>query len=194
MAREEPAASIPAAIRNPQISLIGEVTDQTAQLLRDRLAKPDGTGPVTIEMTTLGGDAEMARRMVLEIDSARARLKQRRLLFLGKTIVYSAGTTVMAAFPREDRFLTRDATLLIHCRQLDKTLEIDGPIRASVPKIEALLHQMKTGIGLEVANFERLIEGSDIGMDELLDKALYNWYLTAEQALKRGLVAGLIDP
>jgi hypothetical protein len=29
-------------------------------------------------------------------------------------------------------------------------------------------------------------------MDELLEKALYNWYLSAEDALKRGLIGGIV--
>ena len=98
----------------------------------------------------------------------------------------------MAAFPREDRFLTSDAMLLIHCRQLDRTLEISGPMRASIPEIEALCHQMKTGIEVEKRNFARLIEGSDVTMDELLEKALYNWYVPAEEARERGLIGGIV--
>ena len=116
----------------------------------------------------------------------------RRLVFLGKTLVYSAGVTFMAAFPREDRFLTRDAMLLIHCRQLDRALEISGPMRASLPEIEALCHQMKTGIDLETRNFERLIAGSEVPMDKLLEKALYNWYVPAEEAHRLRLVAEVV--
>jgi hypothetical protein len=193
MARDDATTTAPSNILQPQISFIGSVTDCTAQDLRDRLADPpQGDAPIVVEMTTLGGDPEMARRMIVEIDRARERLAPRRLVFLGTTIVYSAGVTFMAAFPREDRFLTRDATLLIHSRQLDKTLEIEGPIRPSIPMVEALLAQLKTGCDLEVKNFQRLIAGSDIAIEELNERALYNWYLPAEEALKRKLVAGLV--
>ena len=82
--------------------------------------------------------------------------------------------------------------LLIHCRQLEKTLEISGQMRGSRPKVAALLHQIDIGVDLEVENFERLIAGSDVPMDELLEKALYNWYVSADEAMDRGLVAGLI--
>lgn len=163
-----------------------------AKDLRDRLLDLDqGSDTVAVEMTTLGGDAEMARRMVLDIDQARERLAPRRLVFIGKTVVYSAGVTVMSAFPREDRFLTADAMLLIHCRQLEKTVEIQGPMRASLPEVEALLHQMKTGIDLETRNFERLVAGSQVKLDDLFGKALYNWYVPADEALVLGLVAGI---
>jgi hypothetical protein len=148
--------------------------------------------PYTIDMTTLGGDPEMARRMMVDIDAARARLKNRRFVFIGKTVVYSAGVTFMAAFPAQDRYLNADSTLLIHCRQLDQTIEFDGPIRASIPKMEAMIHQLETGVALEEDNFRRLIEGSDVSMDELLEKALYNWYVPAIEARERGLIADVI--
>ena len=65
-------------------------------------------------------------------------------------------------------------------------------MRASRPKIEALLHQIDTGVELEVQNFHKLIVGSEITIDELLEKALYNWYVPASEAFNRGLIAGVI--
>jgi ATP-dependent protease ClpP protease subunit len=193
LARDDRRTEAPAGLKEPRISLLGTVDEAMAGQVRDALREPPtGDGPVTLEITTLGGDPEMARRMILEVAAARERLGPRRLLFFGKTVVYSAGVTLMAGFPKEDRFLSKDAMLLIHCRQLTKTMELDGPIRGNIPLIEAMLHQLKTGVKLEEENFARLIEGSDITMDELLEKALYNWYLTAEEAADRGLVAGLV--
>lgn len=193
MARDDTETRPPSQLKTPQISLMGEVTEDMAKHLRDSLRDPgDGDGPIVLEITTPGGDAEMARRMVHDVHQAREALKPRPLLFYGNTMVYSAGITLMAAFPRGDRYLSKDAMLLIHCRQLTRTIELDGPLRGSLPQVEALCHQLKTGIELEKDNFERLIEGSDIGFDELLDKALYNWYLPASEALERGLVAGLV--
>lgn len=189
-----PPNLLPQPTAGPDILLAGEVTDAMARDLHQQLADaPDNGEILTVEVTTLGGDAEFARRMICDIDIARKRLASRRLVFVGKTIVYSAGVTIMSAFPRRDRFLTGDTTLLIHCRQLQKTVEIDGPIRSSRPKIEALLHQIDIGIGLETQNFERLIEGSDIPLDELLEKALYNWYLPAREAQTRGLVEAVLE-
>jgi ATP-dependent protease ClpP protease subunit len=194
MARED-TVKLPAGILEAQVSLMGEVTEDMACSLVEQLAKIEaGDEPVTFEISTLGGDAEFARRMVLEVDLARERLKPRRLVFLGKTVVYSAGVTLMSAFPREDRFLTSDATLLIHCRQLDKTVEISGPMRSSLPQVRSLCHQIELGLEREEANFLRLIEGSDVKMGELLEKALCNWYVPAAEALERGLIAGVVDP
>ena len=194
MARGEQAGeSAPIDIHAPQASLFGEVTEESATAFFDQLREAEkGDGAITVEICTVGGDAEVARRIVKEIDLLRERLESRPLLCLGKTTVFSAGVTVMAAFPRVDRFLTRDAMLLIHCRQLEKTMEVSGPMRASRAEVEALLHQIDCGLRLEEENFERLVEGSDIEMEELLEKALYNWYVPAEEALRRALVAGIV--
>jgi hypothetical protein len=146
MARDNPPPDLSAVLAKPQISLMGEVDKFMARELRDglRAEKRDGDGPVVVEITTAGGDAELVRRMVTDVDEARARLAPRRLVFSGKTMVYSAGTTLMSAFPVEDRYLSKDAMVMIHCRQLSKTVEIDGPIRGSLPRVTALLHQLET--------------------------------------------------
>jgi ATP-dependent protease ClpP protease subunit len=173
------------------VSLVGELLDESAKDFLDQLHKAPTDEPLAIvEVTTVGGDAELARRIVLDIDTFRGRFK--RLLFVGKTQVYSAGVTIMSAFPKADRYLSRDASLLINCRQLDKTVEISGAMRSSLPKVEALVEQLQTGLKLEEENFKHLIEGSDISMEELLSKAVNNWYLTAEEAQGRGLVAALL--
>ena len=193
MARDDRKKTAPSLSDTADISLIGSVDEAMACKLRDALWDADDNDqPFTIDMTTLGGDPEMARRMIVEIDAARERLKGRRFVFFGKTIVYSSGVTFMAAFPREDRYLDADSTLLIHCRQLCKTMQLDGPIRTSIPMLTAMVHQLETGIELEEENFKRLIEDSDVSMDELLEKALYNWYVPAREACERQLVAEII--
>ena len=194
MARDNPVPDIGTLLAKPQIALLGEVNEGMARDLRDTLRKQEGDrdDPVVIELTTVGGDAELARRMVADLDDARNRLARRRLVFSGRTTVYSAGTTLMSAFPVQDRYLSKDAMLMIHCRQLKQTVELDGPIRGSLPRVEALLRQLQTGVSLEEEHFRRLIEGSDISMEELLEKALHNWYLPASKALDRGLIADIV--
>lgn len=196
MSRSDPGPNqnyVPDLTIRPQVSLTGEVAEGTVTSLLDQLAQvEEADEPIVFETTTLGGDAEMARRVVLEIDLARKRFGSRRLVFLGKTTVYSAGITIMGAFPREDRFVTDDTVLLIHVRQLTKAIEIQGPMRESLSQVEALGHQIKTGMKLEEANFRRLLQGSSVSLQDLLGKALYNWYLTAEEAQKLGLVAQVL--
>jgi hypothetical protein len=55
---------------------------------------------VVLELTTEGGDADGARRMALEIRLCR-EWHNRDTYFVGKTVVMSAGITIMAAFPRQ---------------------------------------------------------------------------------------------
>ena len=194
MPRDEPnlRANLPECLSQPQISLVGSIDEKMVEKLVGELREAEGgEEELAIELTTPGGGADLARRMALEIEQARAR-RPGRLLFLGKTTVYSAGVTVMAAFPRGDRFLSADTMLMIHCRQLEKTVELSGPIRTSLPKLEATKSQLELGLKLEEDGFRQLIDGSDVGLDELFDKALYDWYLPAEEALKRGLVAAIV--
>ncbi len=193
MAREDKQNDTwPAILDRPQISLVGDIDKYSVERFLDQLnGAEQAGGDVALELTTLGGDPEMARRIVLEIDRARARLAG-RFLFLGKTVVYSAGVTIMSAFPCGDRWLSRDTMLMIHGRKLDKTVELSGPIRASIPMVEALLAQLRVGIAHEEENFQRLIDGCDVSPEEVRGKALHNWYLDAEEARGRGLVAGLV--
>ena len=191
MPRDEPAKDLPQSLQNPQISLVGRIDEQMVGRFHDQLREAEeGEGDIVVEMTTLGGDADFARRLALDVAEAHERLG-RRLLFLGKTAVYSAGATVMSAFQRADRYLTRDTVLLIHCRQLEQKIELSGPIRSSLPQLNAVKAQIKLGIQLEEEGFRRLIEGSDVDLDELFEKALCDWYLTAEEAVKRRLVADI---
>ncbi len=180
----------------PSVRLHGPITQDT---LRDFLAQLDaargGDGPLVVELTTEGGDADVGRRMALEIRLLRESLGPvgRRVCFLGKTIVYSAGITLMSAFPVADRFLTRDASLLIHERKMDKTVHFAGPLRATLAVARDLIAEMENGQRLEQAGFADLLRGSGIGMDELTRRTqTANWYLDAGEALERRLVAGLV--
>ena len=183
---------VPPALLHPQVRLIGEVDNE---LVRDFVRQlgdvSEDLKEVAIELTTHGGDADLARRMVHEIESWRAS-HGARLLFLGVSYVHSAGVTFMAAFPREDRYLTRDAILLIHGRRLERRIELSGPLRGTLAHLRSLTHQVELGIALEEEGFEQLIRGSDIAFDEIVHHSRFNWYLRAEEALERGLVAGLV--
>lgn len=176
---------------NPDVELIGELTEERAAAVIEALRKArDDDRPLVVSVTTAGGDAELARRICLEITERRK--SGRRLVFVGKTQCYSAGVSIMSAFPVADRFLSEDCWLLIHCRQLEQAAEISGPIRGSLPKIEAIAAQIRMGIELEDETFRRLIAESDISFEEICSKAPSNWYLSAKDALQRRLVAGII--
>ena len=181
----------PYCASHADISLLGDVNAEMARQLIDGLRNPPASSTITIELSTVGGDAEIARRMVLEIDEARARLASQRLIFLGKSTVYSAGVTIMSAFPRDDRFLSSDAILLIHSRQLEKDIKLSGPIGESLPKLQAISHEIETGMQLEQEGFERLIAGSLVSLAEVQKRAPGNWYLRSQEALDKRLVGGI---
>jgi ATP-dependent Clp protease, protease subunit len=183
---------LPSALRNPQVRLIGDVDYELARSLVRQLSDvSEDVEEVAIELTTPGGDADLARRMVHEIDSWHAS-RRSRLLFLGVSQVHSAGVTFMSAFPPENRYLTRDAILLIHGRRLERKIELSGPLRGTLAHLRSLTSQVELGIELEEEGFERLIQGSDIGFDEIVHHSRFNWYLRAQEAFERGLVAGLL--
>jgi len=176
---------------HPAARLIGELNAAAACQFLDALAAaPESDAPIVVEVTTPGGDAELGRRLGLEIE--RLRKKGRRVVFVGKSQCYSAGTSVMAGFPVRDRYLTRDCRLLIHSRQLDKRVEVSGPLQQSLAQVEAIAAEIRVGAELEEEGFAKLIEGSDITLEEVKMKAPANWYLTAEEALARHLIAGLV--
>jgi ATP-dependent protease ClpP protease subunit len=181
----------PAELAQPQIRLHGEVNDaMLAAFLEAVAAAPDDGSPLVLELTTVGGDAEVGRRIANDVRELRER-RGRRVLFLGKASVYSAGVTIMSAVPRADRWLARGTMLLVHCRKLDKTLTLHGPLKGERLKAEALLAESDAGLALQEADFQALIQDSRVTLPELLERAEHNWYLAADDALRRGLIAGV---
>lgn len=187
------ALAAPAELaERPTVSLHGPVDDAMLAIWLDALATArKGTGPLVLELGTTGGDADVGRRMAEDVRLFRERTG-RGALFLGRTTVYSAGVTIMSGFRRADRWLSKDASLMIHGRKLQKTLDIDGPLRFERPRVEALLAEIDEGLRIERAGFEQLIEGSDVTLEELEKQTIGDWYLTSRQALERRLIAGLI--
>jgi hypothetical protein len=71
-------------------------------------------GLVVTELSTLGGDPEVARMMGEDIRFHSDNTADCRFVFLGKAAIYSAGTTFMSFFSAENRYLTRGTRLMIH--------------------------------------------------------------------------------
>lgn len=183
-----PAPSLPT--KRPHLRLYGQVGQSMLdEFLRQQQEAP-AEGPLVLELTTSGGDADFARRIALEI-----RLWQeegRELWFFGKTAVYSAGVTIMAAFPARRRVLSRDAMLLVHERRISKTVQFEGSLRSCLAQAKDLIAEIESGQLLEEGGFAALIEGSKLSLDDLRAKVYTkDLYLTAQQALQEGLVAGL---
>ena len=116
----------------------------------------------------------------------------RRFVFLGKAAIYSAGTTFMSFFHKENRYLTRGTRLMIHERLISKTLEINGPLTTSIAAIEGVLNEIKASIAIQNEGFENLVRGSNVSLEEVFERAPSNWYIEAIEAKRLGLVAEVL--
>ncbi len=175
----------------PDIRLLGSVDEPMLQSFLDQTSRlAEGDKPVVLELSTSGGEADTARRLAQEV---RMLADSRGVFFLGKTYVYSAGITIMSAVPPSRRFLTPDTVLLIHERRMEKTLQLNGALRSAMAVVEDLRAELQIGQKLERQDFERLVAGSALSADELLERVLHkDWYVTADEALSLRLVAGLV--
>lgn len=175
---------------HPDIRLLGSIDEAMVQRFLDQSGAAQGDKPLVLELSTMGGDAESARRLAEEI----ALLRQaREVFFLGKTYVYSAGITVMAAVAATHRFVTPDTILLVHERRMERTVQLSGALRSAIAVARDLLAELEVGQVLERRGFEQLAAGSKLSADELLQRVLEkDWYLTAEEALELGLIAGIV--
>lgn len=180
------------ALLRANVRLHGSVDEKMLGSFLEQLeAALEGDGDVVVELTTSGGDADLARRIAEEIRLARDH-QGRQPRFIGKTMVYSSGVTIMTSFARADRYLTQGCYLLVHERRLDKEIKVSGPLKSNVQVLREALAQLEIGIALEQRGFAALAEGSNMSAEEIEERAHSNWYVSAEEALARGLIAGVI--
>ncbi len=176
----------------PDIRLYGNVNEHMlGEFLRQQSEAASGK-PLLVELSTSGGDADIGRRIALEIKLWREKA-DRDVYFLGKSYVYSAGVTIMSGFPVNRRFITADTLLLIHERKMKKTVEFNGALRGCLSLANDLIAQIESGQMLERQGFEQLVEGTKLTVDEVLSHVLNkDWYLKADEALALDLVGGLV--
>lgn len=182
----------PPDFHTPAILLAGAVDYAMYQAFRQQLDAAQDKQLVVVEMSTLGGDPEVARMMGEDIRFSSDMDSSRRFVFLGKAMIYSAGTTFMSFFARQNRYLTRGARLMIHERKLSKKLVIDGPLTSCVATVEATLNEIRCSIAIQNEGFENLVRGTSIALDEVIRRAPSNWYLEAEEAKQLGLVEAVL--
>jgi ATP-dependent protease ClpP protease subunit len=176
----------------PAVLLAGPVDYEMYKDFRQKLAQAPAAGLVVVELSTLGGDPEVARMMGEDIRFHSDIEPDRRFVFLGKAAIYSAGATFMSFFAIANRYLTRGTRLMIHERKMEKMLHVTGPLTTCVPTVEALLNELRHSIAIQNEGFENLVRGSRVTMEEVLRRAPENWYLEAQEALDLGLVAGVL--
>ena len=187
-----PEPLTPAAFKSPAVQLCGTVDYAMYDSFRTQLAGAPAEGLVVVELSTLGGDPEVARMMGEDIRFHSEVDPQRRFVFLGKAAIYSAGTTFMSFFARENRYLSRGTRLMIHERKLAKTVELQGPLTTLIPGLEANINEIRASIAIQNEGFENLVRGSSVSLDEVIRRAPSNWYIEAQEAKELGLIEDVI--
>lgn len=176
----------------PAILLSGVVDHEMYRAFRRQLDDATERDFVVIELSTLGGDPEVARMMGEDIRFRSEISPRSRFVFLGKAAIYSAGVTFMSFFARENRYVTRGSRLMVHERKMSKTLVIDGPLTTCMAAVKATLNEIECSIQIQNEGFENLIRGSQISLDEVKRKAPENWYLEAQEAKAFGLIEDVL--
>ena len=176
----------------PSVLLSGPVDYDMYRSFRAGLDAAPQDGLVVIELSTLGGDPEVARMMGEDVRFHSELASERRFVFLGKAAIYSAGTTFMSFFARENRYLTRGTRLMVHERKMSKQLAIEGPLTTCIPTLKAALHEIEASIAIQNEGFRNLVEGSSVTIEKVLEKAPSNWYIEAQEAKALGLVEDVL--
>jgi ATP-dependent protease ClpP protease subunit len=182
----------PACLAAPDIRLRGEINQDMFDSFRESLAKAGDKAELILELTTLGGDADIGRRIAGDLQLAERHLGK-SFWFIGRSTVYSAGVTIMAALPKARRGLSPDTTLLIHERKLSKTLKLDDGLASCLIQLDQVKNEIETGQRLEREGFAALAAGSTLDVEEIQKRAVRNWYVPAQEALDLGLVGFIFD-
>jgi hypothetical protein len=142
--------------QNPAIALSGVVDYNMYKKFRQQFDNASERDLVVIELSTLGGDPEVARMMGEHVRFASEMEAARRFVFLGKAAIYSAGTTFMSFFARQNRYLTRGTRLMIHERKLSKNLVIDGRRTTCLATVQATLNEIECSSPFKTRDFKIL--------------------------------------
>ena len=178
----------------PTVRLSGEINRAMADHFWQTISKlptQDGDGALVVMLTTSGGDADIGREIAQDIKLWQHKTSK-PIYFLGKTLVYSAGTTIMAAFEKSRRYLTADCSLLLHERKLTLTLDFKDSLRLVQAKAHGLLAHCEHGIKIENEIFESLAQDSVMSAQALIEKARGEWYFDAKEAVACGLAHAII--
>ena len=178
--------------RAPAIMLSGPVDYAMYTSFRNQLINAPQDGLIVVELSELRRDPDIASMMGEDVRYHSDIAPSRHFVFLGKAAIYSAGTTFMSFFARDNRYLTRGTRLMIHERKLNKTLNINGPLTTCVATVKAALHEIEASIVIQNEGFENLIRYSSVSMKDVLERTPFDWYIEAEEARNLGLIKAVI--
>jgi ATP-dependent protease ClpP protease subunit len=182
----------PQDFKTPGIVLTGPVDQAMYATFRDRLNNCPEQGLCVVELSTLGGDPEVARLMGEDVRFNSEMYPDRRIVFLGKAAIYSAGTTFMSFFARQNRYLTRGTRLMIHERLMSCSVQLNGPLTTCIAAVQAKLNELETSIAIQNEGFAELVRGSKVSLEDVVSRATSNWYVDANEAVELGLVEAVI--
>jgi ATP-dependent protease ClpP protease subunit len=177
---------------NPAILLAGPVDYGMYDRFRQQLDQAGREGVTVVTLTTLGGDPEVARMMGEDVRFHSHINPGIRLVFLGKTAVYSAGATLMSFFCKENRYLTRGTRIMIHERQHSGDLKLEGALSSCAKTLRGKLAEIEESMVIQQEGFANLAAGSSLSAEEIAEKAVENWYIEATDAQRLGLVETVI--
>jgi ATP-dependent protease ClpP protease subunit len=178
--------------KTPGIVLTGPVDQAMYATFRDQLNRCPEQGLCVVELSTLGGDPEVARLMGEDVRFNSDLYPERRIVFLGKAAIYSAGTTFMSFFARQNRYLTRGTRLMIHERLMSCSLQLNGPLTSCIASVQAKLNELEASIAIQNEGFAELVRGSNVSLEDVVSRAPSNWYIDANEAVEMGLVEAVI--
>ncbi|MEM7689300.1 MAG: ATP-dependent Clp protease proteolytic subunit [Pseudomonadota bacterium] len=178
-------------LAEPHIRLYGQVNEALYKNFRDEVERAVDQETLVISLCTLGGDPEIARAMGDDVRLLRD-FNTKKVIFLGKQAVYSAGATFMSYFPREDRFLTKQTRIMVHERQMVDAVQLNGPLSSCVSALKAKLNEIEHSIRIEEEGFAAIAQGTDVTFEEIKKRAPANWYIEAEEAKDMGLVLDVV--
>jgi ATP-dependent protease ClpP protease subunit len=178
--------------KSPAVVLSGPVDQAMYSSFRDQLNNCPEDGLCIVELSTLGGDPEVARLMGEDVRYNSDLNPKRRIVFLGKAAVYSAGTTFMSFFARQNRYLTRGTRLMIHERIMSCSVELNGPLTTCIASVKAKLNELEASIAIQNEGFASLVLGSKVTLEEVQRRAPENWYVDANEAADLGLIEAVI--
>jgi ATP-dependent protease ClpP protease subunit len=196
LAKSFPAKEVPSdemLLVGSNVQINGMIDDQLFHNFMKQLGDVRANDEdLILELMTQGGDADTARRIALEIRVFQT-YSGKNTYVVGKTAVMSAGITIFSAFECADRFLTQDATLLIHERHIEKTISLQGPIKSCRQIIREELAALDTAERVEREDFEHFVRGSGMSAEDLFERAKDNCFLTAQEARDLRVIGRIIN-
>lgn len=177
----------------PHINLTGAVD---AKMLEDldrqvRMIEPNTDKSVMVTLTSPGGGVGYARAIYEELGLLQE--EQANLSFVARGICMSAAVTIAMAFPVERRFATSRAKFLIHEGSRNVNSELVGTVSERKMQLGRLMADFEDDVKEEEWVMGVISKGCKQRLREVKKQARSGLYLKGQEAVKWGLVSGLVS-